>query len=141
MQRWAHFNNAYSHYVQLASEGGVLLVVPVAAALGRETVLDHPLELVDRLSEPTEMGLERRQDERLVGAPRPVALGQDQLRARFGLTTIAIKRTSKTGHGDFTTVSPGPDDIVQPGDTLALLGSNELLGQLEKMLKPAKSSS
>jgi Trk K+ transport system NAD-binding subunit len=38
---------------------------------------------------------------------------------RFGLTTIAIKRTSKTGHGDFTTVSPGPDDVVQPGDTLA----------------------
>lgn len=62
------------------------------------------------------------------------------LRARFGLTTIAIKRTSKTGHGDFTTVSPGPDDVVQPGDVLALLGSNERLGQLEKMLKPAKGS-
>jgi O-antigen ligase len=34
MQRWAHFNNAHSHYLQLASEGGVLLVVPVAVALG-----------------------------------------------------------------------------------------------------------
>jgi len=33
MQRWAHFNNAHSHYVQLAAEGGLLLVVPVAAAL------------------------------------------------------------------------------------------------------------
>ncbi len=62
------------------------------------------------------------------------------LRARFGLTTIAIKRTSKAGQGDSTTVSPGPDDIVQPGDTLALLGSNERLGQLEKMLNPVKSS-
>lgn len=59
------------------------------------------------------------------------------LRARFGLTTIAIKRTSKAGQGDITTVSPGPDDVVQPGDTLALLGSNERLGQLEKMLKPS----
>jgi O-antigen ligase len=34
MQRWAHFNNAHSHYLQLASEGGVLLVVPVAITLG-----------------------------------------------------------------------------------------------------------
>ncbi|MGE0043481.1 MAG: TrkA family potassium uptake protein [Vicinamibacterales bacterium] len=59
------------------------------------------------------------------------------LRARFGLTTIAIKRTSKTGDGDFTTVSPGPDDIIQDGDILALLGSNERLGQLDRMLKQA----
>lgn len=34
MQRWAHFNNAHSTYLQLASEGGLLLVVPVVAALG-----------------------------------------------------------------------------------------------------------
>lgn len=33
MQRWAHFNNAHSAYVQLASEGGLLLLVPVIAAL------------------------------------------------------------------------------------------------------------
>ncbi|MFA5909831.1 MAG: O-antigen ligase family protein [Vicinamibacterales bacterium] len=33
MQRWAHFNNAHSHYVQLAAEGGLLLVVPAVAAL------------------------------------------------------------------------------------------------------------
>ena len=33
MQRWAHFNNAHSAYVQLASEGGVLLALPVLAAL------------------------------------------------------------------------------------------------------------
>lgn len=34
MQQWAHFNNAHSHYVQVAVEGGLLLVVPVVAALG-----------------------------------------------------------------------------------------------------------
>jgi O-antigen ligase len=33
MQRWAHFNNAHSHYVQIAAEGGLLLVVPSLIAL------------------------------------------------------------------------------------------------------------
>jgi len=33
MQRWAHFNNAHSHYVQLVSEGGLLLVIPVLVGL------------------------------------------------------------------------------------------------------------
>jgi putative inorganic carbon (hco3(-)) transporter len=33
MQKWAHFNNAHSHYVQIAAEGGMLLVLPVFAAL------------------------------------------------------------------------------------------------------------
>ena len=33
MQRWAHFNNAHSHYVQVAAEGGLLLVLPSLAAL------------------------------------------------------------------------------------------------------------
>ena len=33
MQKWAHFNNAHSHYVQLAAEGGLLLVVPVMTAV------------------------------------------------------------------------------------------------------------
>ncbi|MDP1571404.1 MAG: TrkA family potassium uptake protein [Vicinamibacterales bacterium] len=59
------------------------------------------------------------------------------LRARFGLTTIAIKRTSRTD-GDITQVSPGPDDVIQAGDVLALIGSNERLGQLERLLKQAK---
>lgn len=44
MQRWAHFNNAHSHYVQVAAEGGLLLGVPAllaliaAAVLGRRAV-------------------------------------------------------------------------------------------------------
>lgn len=33
MQNWAHFNNAHSFYVQVASEGGALLVVPSLWAL------------------------------------------------------------------------------------------------------------
>jgi len=59
------------------------------------------------------------------------------LRARFGLTTIAIKHGPKTSDGDFTNVAPGPDDRIEAGDTLALLGSNENLGQLDQLLKRA----
>ena len=32
MQQWAFFNTAHSHYVQLAAEGGLLLVIPVLTA-------------------------------------------------------------------------------------------------------------
>jgi O-antigen ligase len=32
-QSWAHFNNAHSHYVQLAAEGGLLVSVPALAAV------------------------------------------------------------------------------------------------------------
>lgn len=33
MQSWFHFNNAHSHFVQVASEGGLLLLVPTLACL------------------------------------------------------------------------------------------------------------
>jgi ammonia channel protein AmtB len=33
MQGWAHFNNAHSHYVQLAAEGGLLVSLPAMAAV------------------------------------------------------------------------------------------------------------
>ncbi len=58
------------------------------------------------------------------------------LRSRFGLTTIAIKHT-RPGDKQFTNIAPGPDDVVQTGDVLSLLGSNERLGQLDQMLKKA----
>jgi O-antigen ligase len=44
MQRWAHFNTAHSHYVQLLCEGGLLLTVPAlvaflsVAVLGRRAI-------------------------------------------------------------------------------------------------------
>lgn len=62
------------------------------------------------------------------------------LRAKYGLTTIAIKRADAAGPGGFRTVSPGPDDVVQQGDILALLGSHERLGQLEKLLEKPTST-
>jgi O-antigen ligase len=33
MNRWAHFNNAHSAYLQVVAEGGVLLALPALAAL------------------------------------------------------------------------------------------------------------
>ena len=33
MRRWAHFNNAHSHYLQVACEGGLLIGIPVLWAL------------------------------------------------------------------------------------------------------------
>jgi len=57
------------------------------------------------------------------------------LRARFGLTTIAIKRFAPTGGGPVTRIAPGPDDVIEKGDVLSVLGSNERLGQLDRLLK------
>ncbi len=62
------------------------------------------------------------------------------LRSRFGLTTIAIKHASAGSDGQKTNIAPGPDDVVRQGDVLSLLGSNERLGQLDQMMKPATSS-
>lgn len=59
------------------------------------------------------------------------------LRARFGLTTIAIKHTRADGAATPANIAPGPDDVIQAGDVLSLLGNNERLGQLEAMMKSA----
>jgi hypothetical protein len=48
MQRWAHFNNAHSHYLQVASEGGVLLIIPVLAALASLVMLARRAVLADK---------------------------------------------------------------------------------------------
>jgi trk system potassium uptake protein TrkA len=79
----------------------------------------------------------------IVDVPAPAdfagkTLKEIGLRSRFGLTTIAIKRTSRTSDGPVTNIAPGPDDVVQEGDVLSLLGSNERLGQLDRMLKVKK---
>lgn len=62
------------------------------------------------------------------------------LRARFGLTTIAIKHMSRDGAAISTNIAPGPDDVIQEGDVLSLLGSHERLGQLDATLKRAGQS-
>jgi len=55
-----------------------------------------------------------------------------QIRNRFGLTLIAIKRDGRQGT-DSTNVAPGPDDEIRAGDVLALLGSNANLAKLDEL--------
>ena len=48
MQRWAHFNNAHSHYIQVASEGGLLLLIPALAALASIATLARRVIRADK---------------------------------------------------------------------------------------------
>ncbi|MCX6549509.1 MAG: TrkA family potassium uptake protein [Acidobacteria bacterium] len=57
-----------------------------------------------------------------------------QLRNKFGLTLIAIKRRTGTGDGEVTNIAPVAEDQILAGDILALLGSNERLVQLDALL-------
>lgn len=57
------------------------------------------------------------------------------LRPKYGLMLIAIKRKSPTGDGEITNVAPTADDLIAAGDTLALLGDNDRLAQLDRLLK------
>lgn len=56
------------------------------------------------------------------------------LRAKHGLTLIAIKRV--VDGRNTTRVSPPADEVIQAGDTLALVGSNKALLTLERMVIP-----
>jgi len=59
---------------------------------------------------------------------------QLELRRKYGLTLIAIKRHTGPDGAEVTTVAPSADEVIQPGDSLALLGGNEKLGQLQAIL-------
>lgn len=59
------------------------------------------------------------------------------LRARFGLTTIAIKHVSPSGAVLSSNIAPGPDDVIQEGDVLSLLGGNDKLVEIEATFKRA----
>jgi O-antigen ligase len=48
MSQWAHFNNAHSHYVQVAAEGGLLLVIPALSALVAAVALGRRVWHEDR---------------------------------------------------------------------------------------------
>ncbi len=56
------------------------------------------------------------------------------LRPRFGLTLIAIKRPSQTGDGEITNIAPSADDEILDRDVLTLLGGNDRLAQLDRLL-------
>jgi trk system potassium uptake protein len=60
-------------------------------------------------------------------------LRQLELRPRLGLTLIAIKRPGPDG-AVITNIAPSADEVIRRGDVLAVLGNNERLGQLDRLL-------
>lgn len=83
--------------------------------------------------------IELSRDFSIVEVPAPDAfvgrtLKQLELRPRLGLTLIAIKRRSEETGAVVTNIAPPADDPIRSGDTLALLGSNERLNQLDQLL-------
>jgi trk system potassium uptake protein TrkA len=62
-------------------------------------------------------------------------LRQLELRPRYGLTLVAIKRRPGATGAVVTNIAPSADERLQKGDVLALLGSNERLAQLDALLK------
>ena len=82
--------------------------------------------------------IELSRDFSIIEMPAPVdftgkTLRELQLRPKYGLTLIAIKRHA--GDGETTNIAPQADDRIEPGDVLSLLGPNERLAQLDKLLK------
>lgn len=61
-------------------------------------------------------------------------LKQLELRPRYGLTLIAIKRKTPTGDGEITNVAPAADETILDGDILSLLGDNDRLSQLDRLI-------
>ena len=62
-------------------------------------------------------------------------LKQLELRPKYGLTLIAIKRHPAPSGAEVTNVAPSADEVIQAGDVLSLLGSNERLSRLDAVLK------
>jgi trk system potassium uptake protein TrkA len=83
--------------------------------------------------------IELSRDFSIIELPAPDAfvgrtLKQLELRPRYGLTLIAIKRPGAHGRV-VTNIAPSADEKILHGDVLALLGGNEKLNQLDQLLK------
>ncbi len=89
--------------------------VRVAHSLGASNVLDH-IEL-----SPDYSILEAVAPTKLVGK----TLFQSALRAKYGVTVVAIKR------GDKIIVAPPAEEGIQEGDVLVAIGKNKSLRSLE----------
>ncbi len=62
------------------------------------------------------------------------SLRQLELRPRYGLTLIAVKRKPDNSDGEVTNIAPSADEVIEAGDVLSLLGANERLAQLSRLL-------
>ena len=84
--------------------------------------------------------IELSRDFSIVEVPAPVqfvgrTLRQLELRPKYGLTLIAIKRRPAPTAAEVTNIAPAADEVIRPGDVLSLLGSNDQLGALEKTFR------
>ena len=83
--------------------------------------------------------LELSRDFSIIELPAPPAfvgktLRQLDLRSRVGLTLVAIRRKSDDNGGEKTLIAPPADAPIEEHDVLALLGSNESLARIDKLL-------
>lgn len=98
------------------------------------------LRLAHRLVVPNALDyIELSREFSIVEVPAPDrfvghTLRQLELRPRYGLTLIAIKRRTSAGAEVTTNIAPAADEVIRKGDVLALLGSNERLNRLDSLL-------
>jgi trk system potassium uptake protein len=76
----------------------------------------------------------------IVEIPAPEAfvgrsLKELALRPRYGLMLIAIRRAAAAGGAEVTNIAPSADDRIERGDVLSVLGPNDALAQLDRLLK------
>lgn len=62
-------------------------------------------------------------------------LKQLELRPKYGLTLIAIKRRPTESSPEVTNIAPAADEVIRAGDVLSLLGPNDRLSDLDALLK------
>ena len=62
-------------------------------------------------------------------------LKQVELRPKYGLTLIAVKRRPAGAAAEVTNVAPAADELIREGDVLILLGSNERIAAFDAALK------
>jgi trk system potassium uptake protein TrkA len=84
--------------------------------------------------------IELSRDFSIVELPAPEAfvgrtLRDLELRPKYGLTLIAVKRRPIESGPEVTNIAPTADEVIRAGDVLSLLGSNERLSALDALLK------
>lgn len=138
--------------VMLLKEIGVKTIVAKAVTalhgrilekLGVSRVVFPEREMATRIAHSLVMPnaidyIELSRDFSIVELPAPPefvgkTLKQVELRPRFGLTLVAVKR--QDGGTEVTNIAPGADEMIRPGDVLALLGSTTDLKKLDVALK------
>lgn len=83
--------------------------------------------------------IELSRDFSIVELPAPAAfvgrtLRELELRPKFGLTLVAIKRKADGSEEVMTNIAPSADERIRSGDVLAVLGNNTSLSQLDRLL-------